>query len=475
MLFALIVFVSISQVAANAPVAREHFLEEQRLTFSARNHELDNNDNFSPDGRYLCYDTRETFGPGIDHGQTIEVLDLSAGAEIVVYEPASLQTGEAPAPGVGAASFSHAALEVAFIHGPPVAEVPERGPYAQPNRCGGHVALDGDVVERDGRLRMLRDGDYAFSWLDKRDIATNRDTLPGAHRGGTHRHEYARNSARIGFTYNDHLLPEYDRTVGYMEPHPDAPAPARCYFAALVPVAKQGSASPGDIERAYGDSWVDAAATMRAFIGKVRNEDGETYEESLFVVDIPADVDITTADSGDATRFPAPPEGVHIRRLTHDWAGGIARGSHDGKRIAYYGKDAHDLSQVFIIPAHGSDRHDDPGMRPVQVTFLPNGTEAGLRWHPSDAYISCISDGGLVLTYVAPGPYFGRSIWITPRNDGEERYAPVFSPDGAVLAYNRKVPTKNSAGVVAKNYAGENFSQIFMITLDNIPPAFLSK
>lgn len=472
MLFVFILSVGLSVPADAPPAIIEYYQDEQQLTFNAWNHELDNNDNFSPDGRYLCYDTRETVGPGIDHGQTIELLDLETGNEIIVYQPEVTRLGPAPAPGVGAVSFSHTAFELAFIHGPPVNEAPVRGPYAQNNRGGGHVALNGTVVERDGRLHMLRNDTYAFSWLDKRDIAAERDTLPGAHRGGTHRHEYARDGRRIGFTYNDYLLPEYDRTVGYMEPHPDAPAPASHYFAVLVPVTKREAAEAGEIERAYGDSWVDAAGTMRAFIGKVRNNDGISYEESLFAVDIPATVDIATSDSGSASRFPTPPEGVRIRRLTHDWAGGIARGSYDGTRIAYYGRDKNGDSQVFIIPAKGSDRHEAQAMRPVQATFLPDGTEAGLRWHPSDKYIVCLNRGGIVLTCVAPGPRFGRSIRLTPCGDGEQRYAPVLSPDGNRLAYNRKTLTMDSNNNRATNYAGEDFSQVFMLDMHDALAAF---
>jgi len=443
-----------------------HVAEGRQLTFSERNHELDNNDNFSSDDRYLCYDTRETFGPGIDHGTTIEVLDLATGKEIVIYEPDAVLMGETPAPGVGAVSFNPAAPEVAFIHGPPVSEVAERGAYGKPNRNGARVILGGDVVEGKDRLRMLRNGAYSFSWIDKRDIATDRDTLPGAHRGGTHRHEYSRNGKRIGFTYDDFLLTEYDRTVGYMEAHPAAPAPASHYFAVLVPVVPRGTSRPGEIERAYGDSWVDAAGTMRAFIGVVRQNDGETYQESLFVADIPSDVDITTADSGNAKRFPTPPAGIRIRRLTHHWAGGIVRGSPDGTRIAYYGKDADGITQIFIIAASGSDKSDEPAERPMQATFLPEGAESGLRWHPAGGHLLCVSDGGLVLTCIETGEHFGRSRFITPHGDGGERYAPVISNDGKLVAYNLATPTFNKEGARVYNYDGGDFSQIFVVNLE---------
>lgn len=443
--------------ADNMPIA------EKQLTFSARNHELDSNDNFSADGRYLCYDTRETIGIGIDHGTTIEVLELATGREVIVYQPDAILIGDDPAPGVGAVSFNPAALEVAFIHGPPVPEVPVRGPYGKPNRNGARILVQGDLVQKEGRWHMLKDGAYNFSWLDKRDIATDRDTLPGAHRGGTHRHEYSRNGRRIGFTYDDFLLKQYDRTVGYMETNAAVPEPASHYFAVLVPVVPKGTSKAGEIEKAYSDSWVDAEGTMRAFIGVVRNPDGETYEESLFVVDVPVSVDITSADSGNAERYPSPPEGIRIRRLTHDWAGGIVRGSPEGKRIAYYGKDAQGVKQVFIIAADGSDGSNDPAKQPIQVTFLPEGTEAGLRWHPDGRHILCVSEGGLVLVNITPGNTFGKHRFITAHNDGKERYAPCLSPDGGQVAYNCLVPTVDETGKIVYNYTGKDFSQIFMV------------
>jgi len=174
--------------------------EERQITASAKNHELDNNDNFSPDGRFLCYDTRETVGPGIDNGQTIEMVEIDTGQETVLYKPAASVIGSRPAPGIGAVSFSPVENQVIFIHGPLVEELGERGPYGKPNRTGAIEPADGT-----GRV----------TWPDKRDIAIDRDTQPGAHRGGKHRHEFTLDGRRIGFTYDDFLLPQYGRTIGY--------------------------------------------------------------------------------------------------------------------------------------------------------------------------------------------------------------------------------------------------------------------
>ncbi len=432
------------------------FAGEKQLTFTPKNHDLDNNDNFSPDGRFLCYDTREMEGPGIDNGQTIELVEIATGKETLLYTPAVTVIGENPAPGVGAVSFSGTENKVAFIHGPPVEDVPVRGSYGKPNRQGAEVITDGTGTP-------AKQGGYEKSWLDFRDIATDRDTIPGAHRGGTHRHEYTLDGKRIGFTYNDFLMPEYDRTVGYMERHPKAPEGASHYFVNLVPIVPKGTAKPGEIEHASKDSWVGRHGLMRAFVGTVRNSDGETYEDSLFMIDIPAEVDITTADSGSATRYPSPPKGTRIRRMTHTWAMGTVRGSFDGKQVAYYAKAPDGTTQLFVIPSDGSDKAEDPAKRPKQATFLPEGTEEGLRWHPSGNTIFSISNGGIVATCVKPGDHFGRSVFLTGQADGPPRIKLTSSQDGTLLAFNKTVPTKDESGKIVKAWTGNDILQIFTV------------
>lgn len=417
--------------------------DERQVTFTPKNHNLDNNDNFSRDGRFLCYDTRETVGPGIENCQSIEMVEIATGAETVLYRPEASVTGAEAAPGVGAVSFSPVADEAIFIHGPLVEDVQERGYYAKPNRTGAIVPADGSGT---------------VTWADRRDVETGRPTLPGAHRGGTHRHEYSLDGQRIGFTYDDFLLPQYGRTIGYMERHASAPAGATHYFALLVSVVPEAEAKPGDLVYAAGDSWIGREGLMRGFIGRTKNGD-----QSLYVVDVPRDVDITTARAGDAEVFPAPPEGLTVRRLTHSYAEGIVRGTVEGDRIAYYGKDASDRMQVFIIPSNGSDRASDPALRPVQATFFEDGAGPGVRWHSSGNSIACTSGGGVAVTCVEPGPRFGETVFLTPQGDGVERINLVWSPDGSMLAYNRAVATEDESGVVVKAYDGSDLLQIFVV------------
>ena len=87
-------------------------LAEHQLTFGAKNYELDgNNDNFSADGRFLCYDTRETFGSGIDRGRTIEKVEIATGRETVLYAP-PFSTNALAAPGLGAVAVGFCSIEL---------------------------------------------------------------------------------------------------------------------------------------------------------------------------------------------------------------------------------------------------------------------------------------------------------------------------------------------------------------------------
>lgn len=434
---------------------------EKQITFSTHNHDLDQNDNFSRDGQYLVYDTRETLGPGIENSISIEMVEIATGRETVLYQARPFVLGARPAPGIGAVSFSPVADEVVFIHGPQVGELGARGPYAKPNRCGAIVPADGS-----GRLR----------WADRRDIATDRDTLPGAHRGGTHRHEYSLDGQRIGFTYDDFLLPQHDRTVGYMEPHPRAPEGASHYFAIIVPVVPKGSAKPGEIERAWGDSWVGSDGRMRAFIGKVRAANGTDYEQSLFVADIPRTVDIATADAGNARRFPAPPQGIRIRRLTDAQSKpgfvpeGVVRGSHDGRWISFVWVPEGSPSPpaeagiAAVIPADGGYDISGPAQPlPANHIELPVRLKAPARWHPDNARLFGIrEDNAVVAISVGADAQACRVRALVPPDPKAERSRLCVSPDGRLLAYNRPVP--DAAG--AKNYAGLDFLQVFVCNLE---------
>lgn len=408
---------------------------ERQLTRTPRNHPLDNNDNYSQDNRYLCFDTRGTRMTGNGSSTSIMKVDVRTGAESVVYEPKPVVLDPVnAAPGVIAASYNPVADEIVFIHGPLVSEAPLLGFYGKTNRRGAVAPASGK-----GPVRFL----------DYRDVASP-VTPPGAHRGGTHRHEYSRDGKRVGFTYDDHLLPAYGRTVGMLTPHPKAPGGVTHWFTILVPVAPEHMARPGDLVSAAGDSWVGKMGLMRAFVGRVKEKNG-SYRNSLFVVDVPAHLNVTTADAGTQSRFPSPPQGVRIRRLTQTAVSGIVRGSQDGRRIAYLAQAADGVTQVFLIDSQGS------GKEAVQATHFPNGVQS-VRWHPSDEWIGVLTGNAVAVTDVRPGPGFGRSAVLSdPKPPVGMPEGLVWSNDGGQMAFNRR------AAGVGKDAGGKDFLQIFLV------------
>jgi hypothetical protein len=158
-------------------------LKEKQISFSAKNHVLDNNDNFSPDHKFLCYDTRGTvFNDNIGNCKTVEKIEISTGVETVLYEPESV-TGEQAAPGVGAVSWHPSENKVISIHGPLTGELEKRGYYGITNRTG---------VGMSAPMEMQR---VTKKWICAM-LPLKGQPPPGAHRGGTHRHEYSRNGNR---------------------------------------------------------------------------------------------------------------------------------------------------------------------------------------------------------------------------------------------------------------------------------------
>jgi len=228
----------------------------------------------------------------------------------------------------------------------------------------------------------------------------------------------------------------------------------------LLKTAEQGKSKSGEIEKAYGDSWVDSAGKMRAFIGDVRAENGIDYDTSLFVADIADDVDITSSFSGNNDEYPLPPKGIVIRRLTHnDWAGGIVRGSFDGKRIAYLAKDKSGVIQVFVIAVNGSDLSADKTKHPQQATHFSSDASS-LRWHPSNDWIFSILDGNVAVTVIKPGENFGKTIQLT--NNEQQRNNLVVSPDGKRLAYTVFTSAKNNS----TEKLDKEYRQIFVLELE---------
>jgi len=413
-----------------------------------KNFNLDNNDNFSPDDRWLVYDTRTDEG-GIGGCRTIEKINVETGKTIVLYKTKNAtQYG----PGVGAASFSPVENKVVFIHG--LQNYSAERPYAQWRRTG--VIID----ESNPNVPIF---------MDARDVTF--PYTPGALRGGTHRHEWSGDGKWIGFTYNDAVMETLEektgghwnlRTIGVSHLlHPvkvdhganDGNIDGAWFSVLVVKVVPNPKPGSDEISHAADDSWVGTQGYQkkdgtwqraRAFLGTVRSERGEEVKE-LYVVDIPEKINSPGEDGpleGTQTSFPMPPKGTVQRRLTftaktqHPGCSGIVRSSPDGTRIAYLAMDDKGIQQVFFMSPTGG--------RPVQITHHKTPVQSGVRWNPDGTKICYLWENSIVICDVTHGKDYGKFRKLTTRSDDEPTNL-VWSHNGKMIAFNRTVETNGGS------------------------------
>lgn len=420
-------------------------------------HDLDNNDNFSPDGQWLVYDTRTDDG-GIAESARIERVNIETGEKQILFD---IKGNGVWGPGAGAVSYSPKENAVVFIHG--LANSTKENPYQQWRRTG--------VIIHDSKPNKP-------VYMDARDMTP--PFTPGALRGGTHRHEWSGDGQWIGYTYNDAILKALEdstgqkrnlRTIGVSRKIRPVTVDQNTenvsgeWFSALV-VRVVPTPAPGsdEISVAASDSWVGTNGYIttsgsrqiaRAFLGTVKDKSGKDVPE-VFIVDIPQD--ITQAGplgplEGTATDFPMPPKGTVQRRLTftantaHPGCSGIVRSSPDGSQLAFLARDAHGVSQIFTISPNGG--------KPKQVTEYTSNVTGGLRWHPDGKHLTYLYEGSIVLCSTDEKAFSERTRVLAEAGE----FAPgnlVWSPDGKTLAYNRLV----------KNDSGKQTQQVFVMRMN---------
>lgn len=426
--------------------------EQQITTDFSQNHDLDNNDNFSPDDQWLVYDTRTEEG-GISANGKIEKVNIITGDKVALYE---LEHNAAFGPGVGAASYSHTEDQVIFIHG--LLNASPNYPYQQWRRTGVIIANDapGVPVQMDAR-----DISYPFT--------------SGALRGGTHRHEWSGDGQWIGFTYNDALLKKLKdstgvnynlRTIGVSkigkkvivnDTLKEENFSGEWFSALVVKVEPNPEKGSDAISRAEGDSWVGKTGykkedgtkqKARAFIGTVKDKTGKEVKE-VFIVDIPECISCISeggALEGTRTSFPSPPVGTFQRRLTYTAESkfpgceGVVRSAHDGSILAFLAFDDNNIKQVFTIPPLGGT--------PVQQTFHASDVQSGVRWHPDEYRICYVWNEAIVSRKIGENEF---EIYSEPSQKPPMNL--VWSHDGHKIAYNRTVT----------NEEGKTAKQIFII------------
>ena len=442
--------------ACNKP---ENNFNEVQLTKGAYNHDLDNNDNFSPDGKWLVYDTRTAIG-GIGGSPTIERVQVETGKTEVLF---AVKDNQLWGPGVGAVSYHPTENKVIFIHG--LAFCSEKNPYQQWKRSGTIVEVNHPNVSIS---------------MDARDVTL--PFTPGALRGGTHRHEWSKDGKWVGFTYNDAIMKDIEDSIGEKVNLRTIGVSTRLhkvvvdhsgegdnlsgewYSSLVVRVVPNPAPGSDEISNAASDSWIGTGSYLnkngkiqvaRAFLGKVKNKNNQAVDE-LFVVDIPDSIDVAGEFGplkGTPGTFPMPPKGTIQRRLTftaetvHPGCGGVVRSSCDGKWIAYQSADAKGVQQIFLISPDGGS--------PRQVTEHPAGVQSGVRWSPDNHSICYISENRVVICDISDQNFEKRFKRITTISK-EELTNIVWSSDGKTLAFNR--PVKDQA-------SGNIFKQIFVVKL----------
>ncbi|MDN3686485.1 DUF3748 domain-containing protein [Cyclobacterium jeungdonense] len=417
----------------------------RQLTTEEKNHELDHNQNFSPDDRWIVYDTRPN-PSGIAQNQCIEKVNVENGKTKIVYQ---VEESNPFGPGVGAVSYHPQKNQVIFIHGLPNAD-PQK-PYA------GHRRL--------GRIVDESMGNDAY-WMDSRDVT--QPYTPGALRGGTHRHQWSADGNWIGFTYNDALMVDLEKKTGAIHDlrtlgvskrlspavkvdtaNSDENIQGSWFSVLLVKVVSDPQPGSGEISRAYSDWWVGKQGYLRAdgtlqrarsFLGDLVSEKGEKVTE-VFMVDVPENIDIPGKNGpleGTDKTMPMPPKGATVKRLTfteHRKFPGVATeprhwvsSSMDGSYISFLAKDDSGIVQVFLVPTAGGES--------FQVSHHDTDVQSMVRWHPYQREFVYVCNQALYL-----GRLDGRGKAENPKKISPffetKPFSPVYSRDGNRLAFNR--------------------------------------
>ncbi|WP_435928462.1 DUF3748 domain-containing protein [Dryocola sp. BD613] len=407
----------------------------KQLTFAPRHHQLTNINVWTPDSRWLAFDVRPS-GASFT-GKTIERVNVDSGEVEVIYHASA-------GAHVGVVTVNPQAPErYVFIHGPENPD--EHWQYDFHHRRG--------VVAENG----------ATSNLDAMDITA--PFTPGALRGGSHVHVWSQDGTSLSFTYNDHVMHEYDpkldlRNVGVALPFgPVRPLRQHLreydgsHFCVLVS-RTTASPQPGsdEIDRAYEEGWVGDGGYVKpdggqqrralAFIGDTLSEKGEKVPE-LFIVDLP-DNEAAWRTAGDEplegteTTLPAPPACVQQRRLTFThqrrFPGLVSQPRHwvrsnpDGSRLAFLMKDENGVVQAWLVSPNGGE--------PLQLTQVETDIQSAFNWHPSGKFLGFVLGNRVVLCDAQSGEI----IPLTQAgSDAPSADAIVFSPDGKYIAWMQDV------------------------------------
>ena len=439
----------------------EQLRPEKQITRGPGGRVLTNTGVWSPDGEWVVYDTREDKPGESFNGSRIEMVHTRSGDVRLVYE----SKNDAHC---GVVTFHPRRNKVVFILGP---ENPT------PDWQYGMYHRQGVIVD------VAKPG-VAVN-LDARDITP--PFTPGALRGGSHVHVWDAAGEWVSFTYEDHVMAQFreatpmndinQRNVGVsvqghaVQVRKDHPRNHDAEFFTVLATKTTAYPRPGsdDITKAFEEGWVGAKGYVRAdgkrqrhalaFQGLVLTTKGETISE-VFIVDLPDDLKQPGEGplAGTETRLPQPPRGAVQRRLTftadrkfpgvqgpRHWL----RCSPDGSRIAFLMKDDQGIVQLWTVSPNGGE--------PRQLTRNSWPVASAFTWSPDGRSIAHAMDNSVCVTDAATG----QTTRLTARSS--DAAAPlaeacVFSPNGKMIAYMRRLPSPEAM-----------CNQIFVVALDGPP------
>lgn len=436
-------------------------MQEVQLTTGLYGHMLNSNQVFSPDDKWVVYDTRND-QTHISRTCCIEMANVHTGEIVKLYQ-APDQTLHGP--GVGAAAWHPLENRIIFIHG--LLNCNESNPYSFTRRFGAILDTSSPFRIRAAESRTI---DFPL--------------IAGALRGGTHAHSWSGDGKWISFTYNDFLMEQLElksggkirdlRTIGVMSPARSVQIAVESgenfsgnYISAVAATVKENPGHGTDeIEKAFDECWIGRDGYVKkngprqkravAFQGHVRTKNGSLMTE-IFVADVPEDITRAAEGhplEGTLTSRPEVPSGLEQRRLTFTgerkypglqgprfWL----RSSPDGSFIYFLMKDEEGIVQIFEVSVNGGDIR--------KITSLPASVQSQFNLSPDGKALVAISDNSIWKV----GIESGEGIRLTEKtsDDDAPQLTVNWNHSGDMLVYNRYVGS------------GKNrYLQIFKIGVD---------
>ena len=333
---------------------------------------LTNSNIWTPDSKFLMYDTRsDRLGDTFD-GNRIMQVDVQTGVEQCV----SFSKHGA---GCGVVTTHPFDDRYVFIAGP---ENPTSDWMYGPTHRQGMIGQ--------------RSTPYTSQPMDARELAER--PVSGALRGGTHVHMWHPKGDWLRSTYNDALKSPQVRDIAVHIPGTlDVPSThtrnhSGTYHSFIVTDTVEVPSSPDEITRAYEETWLGSTRKIAFMADTVFHGDAIT---EIFLVDT-SPLTLASSHSFDVNHRIKPPVGIAQRRLTRlpetdlrivkkprHWL----VSSPDAALIAVLMQHKGDPPQLFTL--------DVATIKLTQRTFLTYGVSTAISWSKDGGLISFGSENSV--------------------------------------------------------------------------------